>query len=730
MDEALLRRVEQIERRLATIESQLQLHTQSPVAAHAESPATPPPLPDVKPVIPTRVAPIPVQQAVAPRQPIAYQAARAPDASQPTLEQTIGLKWAGWIGAVVLVIGAALGFKYAYDMGWLGNLPDPLKLAALSLTGFALIGAGEWVFRRVNSAAAAGLYGAGVAMLFVASYAGHAWYGLFAQNVAIGLSLASAVAGVVLAARADLVSIAVLAIVGGSIAPILISSAQPNVGGFLSYLLGLQLMALALCWWQAKGKWWVLRSVSLVTLLFWMPATVFGMDSESLHVTTLTLFAILFAVLYHGELILTTSRAHAFGRSTMAPAAGVIFSVLVTAAFVIWMLMIERDNTHVVRGMWVLGTAGVCAILGFILKARDAVFAAISQSLRVQAIMLIVLAVPVLLDGSNIIWGWVLLAVSLGLIGHFMKLPISLIGAACVWALAVAAWSGWQITRMGRSDWFTILGTDIEARVIMGIVLTVSGHLIAQILATPIMSFRLAVRERLEQFGAINQVAAASVLVVSSVMLAPVAGTILLIGYVWCCMIVSLAPRLRLLGYVALGAIIATAIKWLAVDIAEPLSRAVADPASAFANWRFICGIVITLTLFAQTLASKSQLRSALTIITAIVLLMVGSVELDHYARQQTAGPEWIVRQVGWSIFWAVCGVAFVILGFSSHNRVLRIFALSLLGLTLLKVTLIDLSGAGTGWRILSFIGLGGVLLGTSVLYGKFGAPKSESAKS
>jgi uncharacterized membrane protein len=37
-----------------------------------------------------------------------------------------------------------------------------------------------------------------------------------------------------------------------------------------------------------------------------------------------------------------------------------------------------------------------------------------------------------------------------------------------------------------------------------------------------------------------------------------------------------------------------------------------------------------------------------------------------------------------------------------------------------LKVVLVDLSSAGTGWRILSFIGLGVLLLGTSVLYGKF----------
>jgi uncharacterized membrane protein len=53
---------------------------------------------------------------------------KQPPAKQTALEQTIGLKWAGWIGAIVLVIGAALGIKYAYDQGWLGGLPPSLRL--------------------------------------------------------------------------------------------------------------------------------------------------------------------------------------------------------------------------------------------------------------------------------------------------------------------------------------------------------------------------------------------------------------------------------------------------------------------------------------------------------------------------------------------------------------------------------------------------------------------------
>ena len=46
---------------------------------------------------------------------------------------------------------------------------------------------------------------------------------------------------------------------------------------------------------------------------------------------------------------------------------------------------------------------------------------------------------------------------------------------------------------------------------------------------------------------------------------------------------------------------------------------------------------------------------------------------------------------------------------------------LGLFAVTLLKVVAVDLAGVGAGYRILSFLGLGGLLLATSVLYGRLG---------
>jgi uncharacterized membrane protein len=80
-------------------------------------------------------------------------------------------------------------------------------------------------------------------------------------------------------------------------------------------------------------------------------------------------------------------------------------------------------------------------------------------------------------------------------------------------------------------------------------------------------------------------------------------------------------------------------------------------------------------------------------------------------------------EQVALSIFWSAFALGSVVAGFIWRAAPLWYFGLALFAMVLLKAVTIDLSQASTGYRILSFIGLGGLLLGTSVLYGKL-SPK------
>ena len=52
------------------------------------------------------------------------------------------------VGGVIVVIAAAFFAKLAYDKGWIGNIPAGLRAAALTAFGAAILGAGEFLFRR------------------------------------------------------------------------------------------------------------------------------------------------------------------------------------------------------------------------------------------------------------------------------------------------------------------------------------------------------------------------------------------------------------------------------------------------------------------------------------------------------------------------------------------------------------------------------------------------------
>ncbi len=73
--------------------------------------------------------------------------------------------------------------------------------------------------------------------------------------------------------------------------------------------------------------------------------------------------------------------------------------------------------------------------------------------------------------------------------------------------------------------------------------------------------------------------------------------------------------------------------------------------------------------------------------------------------------------QFSYSAFFMAFGAVLLTLGFSRHSAFLRWQALILLALSIGKVFLMDVSQLSQGFRILSFLGLGALLLGVSFVY-------------
>ena len=672
--------------------------------------AQPPPLPAVQ--LPS--SPPPAMFPPPPPRPVipAYVSRRPAPTPRPQgeLEQTIGLKWAGWIGAVVVVVGVALGIKYAYDQHWFEILPPGGRLAMMSLAAFALIGAGEAVYRRIHVFAAACLYGAGVATLFLVSYAGFGYYRLYEQQTAFLLMARSTVAGAAVAMRGNFVSIAVLAQIGGNLAPILLRSDYPRLVPFLTYLLTLQVVSLFLAWWGGLTKWWTLRGLSLATMSFWLLA-VLNQPAFADSPTAKLTFCLVYAALFQAELIFSAVRGAVVRVSTEPPRPppalgitptakrGVTFSMLVTALLTLAVLWIVRDQSHAARGAWVMALSSACAALGFVLtNDRSDARHNLGVGFRIQAAALLVVAVPVALAGISIILGWAVLAIAFAVLGKALDLRVSRWAGAVVWLLAVG-YLGWWTNDLFESDhrrqahavWLHFLGAGVPAYTVIAWVLACAGHVVALLIRplraeTPQPSDR-ALRDLSLWTGGF----AGAVWVIASMAALPPAGaTFAILVYAWLLLAADVAaPRLGLV--LQSGAVVALAmIKWLAVDtLADRLSPEwTAVARTPFFNAVMGVGMLLSLTMGAMYWLRRDVLWDALTrrarigrpadtvsaaapaitLAAAVFFIMtVGlSFEIDRVV--QTAAPgrfAWAAGQLchlAWTVLWTLAACAFIAL--------------------------------------------------------------------
>ena len=175
-----------------------------------KSVATPPPLPKVAPVVFSSSPPPPV---TAPR----------PPKVRTSTEVAVGQKWFLGIGVFVLLLAAGFFLKYAFDEKWIG----PATQVTLGfVTGALLFVAGEICRRRKLRGLDIALAAVGLGVLYLSVYAANQIYALIPDPLTILVILLVSAVGLSVAAVWDSRSLAVLAFLGGYLAPILDTSGK------------------------------------------------------------------------------------------------------------------------------------------------------------------------------------------------------------------------------------------------------------------------------------------------------------------------------------------------------------------------------------------------------------------------------------------------------------------------------------------------------------------------
>jgi uncharacterized membrane protein len=154
-----------------------------------------------------------------------------------------------------------------------------------------------------------------------------------------------------------------------------------------------------------------------------------------------------------------------------------------------------------------------------------------------------------------------------------------------------------------------------------------------------------------------------------------------------------------------------------------------------FFNWRFFCyllavGILYAIARAVRALKNLVPYAVATVTLNLLALLAMNLEVRDAFARHsaeiaQTLGnsTDWhllnLWENFAYSALWMAYGAVLIAVGFVRRSAVLRWQALILIGLTICKVFLYDLSELSGPQRVLSLIALGALLMGISFVYQK-----------
>jgi uncharacterized membrane protein len=416
--------------RIFRIERQLGIETQI-----TSQPAEPPAVPPATVVQPGGdVATTAARHMDHPRKP-EFRLSGDPAESE-TLETRIGSRWLNRIGIVAVLVGVSYFLKYAFENDWIG----PTMQVITGMAAGIAVAAWSERFRRHGFAGFSySLKAVGAGALYLSLWASFELYSLVPAAVAFCgmVVVTAAMAGLAVLESAEV--LAGLALVGGFLTPVLVSTGQTQEVALLSYLLLLDAAALLL---QRFRSWPRILFGSFIgtelLFVFWY-AKFYSNDQFAITISFLSAFFALFAAAPLVADLFPQARGVATPLRT-----GVVLPVLNGFAYfcaVYAMLNVQGVAVEARAAQYLLAIAALYAGLGLALERRTS--DALPQSdTRMEARLLLPLihlgmavacltaAIALRLHGHWIAFSWLVEAAALFYAGtKATRAPVKSFGA-------------------------------------------------------------------------------------------------------------------------------------------------------------------------------------------------------------------------------------------------------------------------------------------------------------
>lgn len=628
-------------------------------------------------------------------------------------EKFIGENLFGKIGILVFVIGVGFFVKYAIDKDWIN---ETLRTVLGFLTGSALLVVAERLQKKYRTFSSL-LAGGAFAVFYLTVAIAFHFYHLFPQTVAFIILIVITLFMSILSVLYDRRELAIISLVGGFLAPFIVSSGDGNYMVLFTYISILNLGMFGLSIYKKWGELPVIAFVFtyLVMGLFLLTGYSTGTAIISVH---LFAFATLFYFIFLLP-ILSILRIEAIKKNR-----GLLL-VIITNNFIYLLLGIlflrNMELAFKSEGLLSLFIAIINLVLVIWLRMSKKDYKFLIYAMLGLVLTFVSITIPIQLDGNYITLFWAAEMVLLlwlyvkSKIWIYERATLVLMGLTLISYLmdvsAVILSSPSSDTIFLNSSFATSLFVGLAA----GAFALMMGHYrslfsearclryvpwnpVMLLTSAAILYYTFMAEFSLHLAGATR----------SGMMLVFTSAAILILSYAFKkrfpieqCTI----PYLAGLGInVLIYAINIWGDQWAHMSLPPVLLR-----------WLAAAFIIVNLYYVARQYYTIIGLKIHFTVYLNVLALLLWLTMARSFLWQ--AGVEDF--DAGFSVSLSIAGFVQMALGMRLHQKVLRIISLSTFGIVLLKLILKDLWAMPTIGKIIVFIILGLILLVLSFLYQK-----------
>ena len=321
--------------------------------------------------------------------------------SETNFEKYIGENLFGKIGILIFIIGIGFFVKYAIDQNWINE-------TARTLMGYA-VGAGMLVlaerlhkrYHTFSSLLAGGAFGIYYLITAIAFH----YYDLFSHTMAFVILCATTIFMSAVSVLYDRKELAVTALVGGFIAPFIISTDSSSIISLQIYIGILNIGMFCLAMYK---KWAILPMVSFgFTYIILWGTTAIGSFTDSEAVTiypTLFAFATLFYVIFLLPIVFILRTQ--YGENTRLGLLGIItansFMYLIYGDFLLQHFEASSDTTAYLAFFIAAVNLAIHLYLRFRVEGQDT----LRNLMLGLAVTFASMGIPILFSAANVLMVW------------------------------------------------------------------------------------------------------------------------------------------------------------------------------------------------------------------------------------------------------------------------------------------------------------------------------------